>query len=88
MENFAHNLPSPLLPSTCQSVRMDFLALSPGVHSVETLTLTDIQTGYTMNLRYVATDHDCGAMLNKNFCGSSVLDVVVHEHELDQSDSD
>ena len=67
---------------------MDFLALSPGVHSVETLTLTDIQTGYTMNLRYVATDHNCSTMLNKNYCGSSVLDVVVHEHELDQSDSD
>ncbi|KAK7692136.1 hypothetical protein QCA50_003755 [Cerrena zonata] len=57
----------PLLPSTCQSVRMDFLALSPGVHPVETLTLMDIQTGYTMNLR-------------------SVLDVVVHEHELDQNE--
>ncbi|CAL1706026.1 unnamed protein product [Somion occarium] len=55
----------PLLPSTCQSVRMDFLALSPGVHSVDTLTLTDIQTGYTMNLR-------------------SVLDVVIHEHEITQ----
>ncbi|KAI0074410.1 hypothetical protein K474DRAFT_1647966 [Panus rudis PR-1116 ss-1] len=54
----------PLLPSTCQSVRMDFLAITPGVHSVEVLTLTDVQTGYSMNLR-------------------SVLDVVVHEHEVD-----
>lgn len=44
----------PLLPSTCQSVRMDFLALTPGVHSIDTLTLIDIQTGYTMNLRYVS----------------------------------
>ncbi|KAI0360396.1 hypothetical protein OH77DRAFT_1418315 [Trametes cingulata] len=43
----------PLLPSTCQSVRMDFLALAPGVHSIDTLTLTDIQTGFTMNLRSV-----------------------------------
>ncbi|KAI0338227.1 hypothetical protein BDW22DRAFT_801140 [Trametopsis cervina] len=43
----------PLLPSTCQSVRMDFLALTPGVHSIESLTLTDIQTGYTMHLRSV-----------------------------------
>lgn len=41
----------PLLPSTCQSVRMDFLALAPGVHSIDTLTLTDVQTGFTMNLR-------------------------------------
>jgi len=43
----------PLLPSTCQSVRMDFLALTPGVHSIDTLTLVDIQSGYTMNLRSV-----------------------------------
>ncbi|KIP06996.1 hypothetical protein PHLGIDRAFT_436056 [Phlebiopsis gigantea 11061_1 CR5-6] len=43
----------PLLPSTCQSVRMDFLALAPGVHSVDTLTLTDIQSGFSMNLRSV-----------------------------------
>ncbi|PIL28002.1 hypothetical protein GSI_09853 [Ganoderma sinense ZZ0214-1] len=43
----------PLLPSTCQSVRMDFLALAPGVHSIDTLTLTDIQSGVTMNLRSV-----------------------------------
>ena len=88
MNSFAHNLPRPLLPSTCQSVRMDFLALSPGVHSVETLTLTDIQTGYTMNLRCVATVYSRSTMLNQNSRGSSVLDVVVHEHELDLSDSD
>ncbi|KAI0935207.1 hypothetical protein AcW1_008812 [Taiwanofungus camphoratus] len=43
----------PLLPSTCQSVRMDFLALTPGVHAIEELTLTDIQTGFTMHLRSV-----------------------------------
>ena len=43
----------PLLPSTCQSVRMDFLALAPGVHSIDTLTLTDIQSEVTMNLKYV-----------------------------------
>jgi len=43
----------PLRPATCQSVRMDFLALAPGVHPVDTLTLTDIQTGYAVNLRSV-----------------------------------
>jgi len=43
----------PLRPSTCQSVRMDFLALSPGVHPVDTLMLTDIETGYAVNLRSV-----------------------------------
>ncbi|KAF4580569.1 hypothetical protein EYR38_003168 [Pleurotus pulmonarius] len=41
----------PLRPSTCQSVRMEFLALSPGVHSVDTLTLTDVESGISMNLR-------------------------------------
>lgn len=46
---------SPLRSSTCQSVRMRFLALKPGVHSVEVLTLTDVQTGFTMNLRWVLT---------------------------------
>ncbi|KAI6002831.1 TRAPP trafficking subunit Trs65-domain-containing protein [Pisolithus albus] len=40
----------PLRPLTCQSVRLDFLALSPGVHSLD-LTLTDVETGYLMNLR-------------------------------------
>ena len=32
---------------------MDFLALAPGVHSIDTLTLTDIQSEVTMNLKYV-----------------------------------
>ena len=41
----------PLRPSACQSVRMDFLAVSPGVHSIDTLTLTDTETGFSMNLR-------------------------------------
>ncbi|KAG2135462.1 TRAPP trafficking subunit Trs65-domain-containing protein [Suillus clintonianus] len=41
----------PLRPSTCQSVRMDFLAMTPGVHSVEILSLTDIETGFSMDLR-------------------------------------
>lgn len=43
----------PLLPSACQSVRMEFLAVNPGVHSIDTLTLTDVETGYSMNLRSV-----------------------------------
>ncbi|KAF9452126.1 hypothetical protein P691DRAFT_722685 [Macrolepiota fuliginosa MF-IS2] len=42
----------PLLPSACQSVRMEFLAVSPGVHSIEALTLMDIESGYSINLRY------------------------------------
>ncbi|KAL4073822.1 TRAPP trafficking subunit Trs65-domain-containing protein, partial [Scleroderma citrinum] len=43
----------PLRPSTCQSVCLDFLALSPGVHLIEALTLVDIETGHSMNLRSV-----------------------------------
>ncbi|CAE7066777.1 unnamed protein product [Rhizoctonia solani] len=41
----------PLRPGTCQSVRMRFLAIQPGAHSVDTLTLTDIETGFAINLR-------------------------------------
>ncbi|KAL0571660.1 hypothetical protein V5O48_010300 [Marasmius crinis-equi] len=43
----------PLLPSACQSVAMDFIALAPGVHSIDSLTLTDTESGYAMNLRSV-----------------------------------
>lgn len=43
----------PLRPSACQSVRMEFLALTPGVHSIDALTLTDIESGLSMNLRSV-----------------------------------
>ncbi|KAK2460821.1 hypothetical protein APHAL10511_007291 [Amanita phalloides] len=43
----------PLLPSACQTVRMRFLAVTPGVHSIDALTLTDIESGHAMNLRSV-----------------------------------
>jgi len=43
----------PLLPGTCQSIRMHLLALTPGVHMIDTLTLTDTGTDFTMNLRSV-----------------------------------
>lgn len=43
----------PLRPETCQSVRMEFLALAPGVHTIDTLVLTDIESGKSMNLRSV-----------------------------------
>ncbi|GLB39687.1 putative TRAPP trafficking subunit Trs65 [Lyophyllum shimeji] len=43
----------PLRPSACQSVRMEFLAVTPGVHSIDALTLTDIESGFSMNLRSV-----------------------------------
>lgn len=44
-------LASPLLPGSCQSVRMQFVALLPGVHSLDTLTLTDSDSDISTNLR-------------------------------------
>lgn len=41
----------PLSPSTCQSVTMRFLALRPGIHTVDGLLLTDVDTGDSVNLR-------------------------------------
>lgn len=43
----------PLLPGSCQSVRMQFVALLPGVHSLDTLTLTDSDSDISTNLRSV-----------------------------------
>jgi len=43
----------PLLPLACQSVRMKFLAVSPGVHTIAALTLMDVESGYSINLRWV-----------------------------------
>jgi hypothetical protein len=42
----------PLRPATCQSVRMTFLALVPGVHTIGALMLTDTETQHTLILRY------------------------------------
>ncbi|CAG8684573.1 13360_t:CDS:2, partial [Acaulospora colombiana] len=42
----------PLRPETCQSVRMQFIALRPGLHSVDTLTITDTEAEFSLNLRY------------------------------------
>ena len=42
----------PLRPATCQSVRMSFLALAPGVHTIEALTLTDVETQHALMLRF------------------------------------
>lgn len=33
-------------PSTCRSVRIEFLAVTPSVHSIDTLALTDVISGY------------------------------------------
>lgn len=43
----------PLRPHTCQSVSMQFLALRPGIHPVASLTLTDVESGFSKNLKSV-----------------------------------
>ena len=62
----------PLLPSTCQSVRMDFLALAPGVHSIDALTaLTEIQSGLYMHLRSVVYPKTAAVLTNGVGTGTS-----------------
>ena len=41
---------SPILPLSCQSVRMGFLAVSPGVHLIDTLTLMDVETSTIIDM--------------------------------------
>ncbi|KAH9171162.1 hypothetical protein EDB89DRAFT_1907177 [Lactarius sanguifluus] len=45
----------PLRPATCQSVRMSFLVVAPGVHTIEALTLTDVETQHALTLRLAGT---------------------------------
>lgn len=56
---------------------MQFLALQPGVHSIHSLTLMDVETGYSMNLKCVR--HYLVAWAGKQILRRSVMDVVVHE---------
>ncbi|KAG8990728.1 hypothetical protein FRB94_013153 [Tulasnella sp. JGI-2019a] len=43
----------PLHPESCMSVRIRFLALRPGVHTIEMLTLRDLDSDVALNLRSV-----------------------------------
>ncbi|KAG8964537.1 hypothetical protein FRC03_001703 [Tulasnella sp. 419] len=43
----------PLRPQTCQSVRMQFVALHPGTHTIDALHLHDYETETSTNLRSV-----------------------------------
>jgi hypothetical protein len=45
----------PLRSATCQSVRMTFLALVPGIHTIGALILTDTETQHSLTLRYGIT---------------------------------
>jgi hypothetical protein len=45
----------PLRPTTCQSVKMAFLALLPGVHTIESVILTDTDTQHALTLKYSIT---------------------------------
>lgn len=47
----------PLRPNASQSVRFPFIALHPGVHAISTLCLTDVETQYSINMRYVCTGY-------------------------------
>lgn len=51
--NFFFGSSRPLQPGTCQSARIKFLALGPGVHSVGELEITDMTTGQQTRLRNV-----------------------------------
>jgi hypothetical protein len=47
----------PLRPTTCQSVKMAFLALLPGVHTIESVILTDTDTQHALTLKYGNFSH-------------------------------
>lgn len=57
---------------------MDFLAVCPGVHSVDALTLTDIETGFCMNLRFGFCLLRLMSELT-SLIARSVIDIVVHD---------
>jgi hypothetical protein len=71
----------PLRSGTCQSVRMSFLALVPGVHTIGALMLTDTETQHALTLRYsitwLAFVKIFIDVFNLSFRIS--MDVVVHE---------
>ena len=71
----------PLQPATCQSVKMGFLALSPGVHTIEALTLTDTDTQHALTLRYSIALFFVFFHIYQDFIVifRTSLDVVVHE---------
>ncbi|KAB5589692.1 Potassium/sodium hyperpolarization-activated cyclic nucleotide-gated channel 4 [Ceratobasidium theobromae] len=72
----------PLRPGTCQSVRMRFLAIQPGSHSIETLTLTDTETGYAINLWFVAVAlNTIHRPVADGLCSSDAVNVVVHKRK-------
>ncbi len=71
-----HIFNSPLRPETCQSVRMQFMALKPGLHSVDTLTITDTEAEFSLNLRYIVQPR---IQSESNLYARSVMDVVVRD---------
>ena len=56
---------------------MDFIALTPGVHSIDALSLTDVQSGYIIHLKSVTI-----YLLwtrQRLPCFRNVIDIIVHE---------
>lgn len=61
---------------------MRFLAIQPGSHSIETLTLTDTETGYAINLWFVAVAlNTIHRPVADGLCSSDAVNVVVHKRK-------
>ncbi|KAH9007973.1 TRAPP trafficking subunit Trs65-domain-containing protein [Lactarius hengduanensis] len=82
----------PLRPATCQSVRMSFLALAPGVHTIEALTLTDVETQHALTLRLAGAPPQSHSSYTRPGHQASVLNGTwmlnalrkfVYDHECD-----
>ena len=60
---------------------MVFLAVSPGVHTIAALTLTDIESGYSINLRCVISQVIFSFQVTSPslLASRSVMDIVVHK---------
>jgi hypothetical protein len=43
---------SPLEPGACQTIRLHLLALEPGVHTIDNLTVENTESHHKMTLRY------------------------------------
>jgi hypothetical protein len=54
---------------------MQFMALRPGLHAIDTLTITDTEAEFSLNLRYVLLPTSAALLIRV----SSVMDVVVRD---------
>lgn len=61
---------------------MSFLALAPGVHTIEALTLTDVETQHALMLRFGRAFQLRCIRHCLRFTFRTSMDVVVHETEV------